>query len=208
MNIIFNGLSTLIRIKFHIIEILSRRTSNQMHSLGLKIKKNAFTVEDDMKLKKLVEKYGEHRWAFVASKMKNRNTRQCRERWINYLSPLAVNGKWTDEEDEHLREKVHTIGRKWKLISKSFPGRTDINIRNRWKYLTKHNMTELSYNILYSNKNGLSNDTKTIHHMENLDNIENVIELDDQQLQALINTIAYDATVEMSYFTDVDCFYS
>ncbi|OHT16349.1 Transcription factor WER [Tritrichomonas foetus] len=106
-------------------------------------KKNVFTADEDDKLRRLVMKYGEGNWYSIASKMKKRSTRQCRDRWVNYLSPLAVNGAWTLEEEELLRLKVQLYGRKWKFITQFFPGRTDINIKNRYNFLIKRDMKAL-----------------------------------------------------------------
>ncbi|OHT15979.1 Myb-like DNA-binding domain containing protein [Tritrichomonas foetus] len=100
-------------------------------------KRHTFSVEEDDKLRHLVAKYGECNWAFISSKMKKRDSRQCRDRWMNYLSPIVINGEWTDFEDNLLFEKVRTYGRKWKIISKEFPGRTEINVKNRWNFLNK-----------------------------------------------------------------------
>lgn len=100
-------------------------------------KRFAFTCDEDDRLRSLVNKYGEDNWAIIASKMKKRSTRQCRDRWVNYLSPLAVNGTWTPEEDRLLNEKVETYGRKWKFLTNFFFGRTDINIKNHYNFLQK-----------------------------------------------------------------------
>ncbi|OHS94678.1 r2r3-MYB transcription factor [Tritrichomonas foetus] len=101
-------------------------------------RRNTFTPEEDKSLNKLVIKYGENNWHKVARKMPRRDVRQCRERWFNYLSPLVVNGKWTQEEEGLLIEKVHEYGRKWKYLTQFFPGRTDINIKNRYNCLMKY----------------------------------------------------------------------
>ena len=105
-------------------------------------KRSAFTPEEDDRLKELVEKHGENNWFHIASKMPKRDTRQCRERWFNYLSPRVINGVWTKEEEELLAEKVAIYGRKWKTMEPFFPGRTDINIKNRWNFLQKRKARE------------------------------------------------------------------
>lgn len=105
-------------------------------------KRYAFTPEEDDRLRELVEKHGENNWFHIASKMPKRDTRQCRERWFNYLSPKVINGTWSPEEDKVLAEKVSQFGRKWKAIEAFFPGRTDINIKNRWNFLQKKRAKE------------------------------------------------------------------
>lgn len=115
-----------------------------------------FTIEEDEMLKKIVNQhilqskkyhfkayqksmvagvvdYEQLDWGKIAKEMDTeRNPRQCKERWINYLSPDVVNGPWTEEEDQLLIQKYNEIGPFWKLIAKFFPTRTDINIKSRW----------------------------------------------------------------------------
>ena len=104
--------------------------------------KNKFTLEEDMLLRKLVTQFGENNWQQVARRMEKRNPRQCKERWCNYLSPQVRNTPWTPEEDELLLNKVNEIGQKWVRISKYFPMRTDINIKNRYMVLMRRNRKE------------------------------------------------------------------
>jgi hypothetical protein len=100
-------------------------------------KRMAFTPDEDDRLRELVAKHGENDWGRIAAKLQRRDRRQCRERWFNYLSPRVENGPWTADEEVLLRRKVVEFGRKWKTIQSSFPGRTDINIKNHWKLMTK-----------------------------------------------------------------------
>ena len=101
-------------------------------------KRNAFTEEEDKMLSNLVGRFGEDNWNKIARRMPKRDVRQCRERWLNYLSPLVINGAWSKEEEELLVRKVNEYGRKWKFITQFFPGRTDINIKNRYNCLIKY----------------------------------------------------------------------
>ncbi|OHT13814.1 hypothetical protein TRFO_15931 [Tritrichomonas foetus] len=132
-------------------------------------KRFAFTCDEDDKLRELVSKYGEDNWSTIASKMRKRSTRKCRDRWINYLSPLAVNGTWSPEEDRLLYEKVEMYGRKWKFLTQFFYGRTDINIKNHFNFLQKKAMKtgqltqSLSKNIL--SQKPLNNASNIIHNM-------------------------------------------
>jgi hypothetical protein len=32
------------------------------------------------------------------------------------------------------------LGRKWQQVAQFFEGRTDINVKNRWNHLRKHNL--------------------------------------------------------------------
>ena len=101
-------------------------------------RKSKFTQSEDLKLWELVKIYGDSDWFSIANRMKNRNVRQCRERWCNYLSPFVSNGPWSPEEDRFLCQKVEEFGTKWTKIAPFFKARTDINVKNRWMTLMRH----------------------------------------------------------------------
>ena len=94
-----------------------------------------FSPEEDERLKELVSQFGEKNWKNIARQMPNRTTRQCRERYKNYLSPHLSNAVWTEEEDALLREKYAEIGPKWATIACFFHGRSDVNVKNHWTTL-------------------------------------------------------------------------
>ena len=48
----------------------------------------------------MVQTYGTKRWSLVASNLKGRTGKQCRERWTNQLNPLINKRPWSTEEDE------------------------------------------------------------------------------------------------------------
>ena len=101
-------------------------------------RRQLFSYEEDEQLKRLVEKFGDKDWKFIAKRMPGRSTRQCRERYKNYLSPEIKNGPWTKEEDDLLKEKYSEYGPRWSVISKFFKSRSDVNVKNRWSALSFH----------------------------------------------------------------------
>lgn len=107
----------------------SKRQSFKPHS--------KFSEEDDSRLRELVQEYGENSWIQIANLMPGRNSRQCRERWLNYLSPKLNTNTWTPEEDSLLLEKQKEIGTSWVKISKFFEGRTDQMCKNRFFLLQR-----------------------------------------------------------------------
>jgi len=99
-------------------------------------KRKLFNQDEDKILLDLVEEYGEN-WILIARRMDARNPRQCKDRYLQYLSPTVNVGPWTVEEDNLLIEKQRMMGKNWVEISKFFKSRTDTAIKNRFQYLLK-----------------------------------------------------------------------
>ena len=105
--------------------------------------RNKFTKSEDIVLLNLVNELGTRDWDVIASRMPNRNPRQCRERYLNYLSPNLSHEPWTPEEDKLLEQKLKEYGAKWVSISKFFKNRTDTMLKNRWLVLSRRSNTTL-----------------------------------------------------------------
>ena len=99
--------------------------------------KKKFTEEDDCKLRQIIATIGTQSWTDVAKAMGDRNPRQCKERWVNYLDPAINRGPFTPEEDELLVQKQIEIGSKWVTIAHFFNHRTDAQLKNRWQMLVR-----------------------------------------------------------------------
>jgi hypothetical protein len=91
-----------------------------------------FSADEDANWKTLVLQYGERNWKRISSVMNNRTTRQCRERYKNYLSTDLSVRPWSDAEDEILTQKVLELGQKWAQISRFFSSRSDVRLKNYW----------------------------------------------------------------------------
>lgn len=124
-----------------------------------------FTGIEDVQLSSLVRFYGDNRWDLIAERMPNRNPRQCRDRWQNYLSPNVTFSEWTDAEDSLLLSKVTECGKRWVFISKFFPGRTDTQLKNRFRLVWKR--SQQKHGELKSMERGESN-TDPQRHVVNV----------------------------------------
>jgi hypothetical protein len=99
--------------------------------------KHKFTHDEDQRLCSVVEEIGTVDWTLVARRMAPFTTRQCRERWTNYLNPTIANMPWTPAEDQLLEEKFAEFGTKWQVIAGAFPTRSKNSIKNRWNRLQR-----------------------------------------------------------------------
>lgn len=111
-----------------------------------------FSKEEDEKIRELVRVYGTKSWGRVSNEMRRRTSRQCRERWKNYLDPDVKNGPWAVEEDELLRDYVIQYGTQWAKIAGFFEHRTDTNVKNRW-VLLQRNSHRKTLNLIESSPN-------------------------------------------------------
>jgi hypothetical protein len=94
--------------------------------------KNKFSAAEDARLRGVISCGHCLDWTEVAKQMPGRNSRQCRERWNNYVNPSISYTPWTEAEDELLETKVAELGASWKIMTGSFPNRSKNQIRNHW----------------------------------------------------------------------------
>jgi hypothetical protein len=104
--------------------------------------KAKFSLEEDLLLNRLVFQFGPGDWNVISHFVSGRNARQCRERWLKYLCPVNRFEPFRPEEDALLRKLYQQFGAKWVKISRYFPRRTDINVKNRWLVLMRHDQKE------------------------------------------------------------------
>ncbi|KAL3654212.1 Transcription factor [Castilleja foliolosa] len=97
----------------------------------------SWSQEEDDILREQIRDHGTENWAIIASKFKDKTTRQCRRRWFTYLNSDFKKGGWSPEEDMLLCEAQKIFGNRWTEIAKVVSGRTDNAVKNRFTTLCK-----------------------------------------------------------------------
>ncbi|KAL3840605.1 hypothetical protein ACJIZ3_025196 [Penstemon smallii] len=97
----------------------------------------SWSQEEDNILREQIRVHGTENWAIIASKFKDKTTRQCRRRWYTYLNSDFKKGGWSPEEDMLLCEAQKIFGNRWTEIAKVVSGRTDNAVKNRFTTLCK-----------------------------------------------------------------------
>lgn len=115
-------------------------------TLDPSIRKGKWTGEEDELLRFAVKFHGGEKsekrdWCLVCRWVPGRTDVQCRERWMNILSPELKAEPFTPEEDERLCKllgEMNVDAVSWAAVqAKHFPGRTDSQVRRRWKMLAR-----------------------------------------------------------------------
>ncbi|KAK3025370.1 hypothetical protein RJ639_044910 [Escallonia herrerae] len=138
-----------------------------------------WSQEEDDILREQIRIHGTDHWAIIASKFKDKTTRQCRRRWYTYLNSDFKKGGWSPEEDMLLCEAQKIFGNRWTEIAKVVSGRTDNAVKNRFSTLckkrAKHEALAKENNTSYVNLNN-----KRVLFQNGLDTdetLENVVAL-------------------------------
>ncbi|XP_031389966.1 transcription factor MYB1-like [Punica granatum] len=98
-----------------------------------RVRKGAWTEEEDDLLRKCVDKYGQGEWRRVPLRAGlNRCRKSCRLRWLNYLSPNIKRGEFTEDEIDMIVRLHKLLGNRWTLIAGILSGRTANDVKNYW----------------------------------------------------------------------------
>ncbi|EFH63292.1 hypothetical protein ARALYDRAFT_894282 [Arabidopsis lyrata subsp. lyrata] len=104
-----------------------------MESSSNGLRKGTWTAEEDILLRKCIDKYGEGKWHQVPLRAGlNRCGKGCRLRWLNYLQPSIKRGNFSSDEVDLLLRLHKLLGNRWSLIAGRLPGRTANDVKNYW----------------------------------------------------------------------------
>lgn len=102
-------------------------------SQGMMIKRGPWTEDEDEMLLQYVDYFGISNWVRIASYLKSRTPKQCRERYHQNLKPSLNKTPISEEEGIRIEELVAHIGKKWAEIARIIGnGRSDNTIKNWW----------------------------------------------------------------------------
>ncbi|OQS00898.1 myb-like DNA-binding protein [Achlya hypogyna] len=98
----------------------------------------AWTPHEDELLRRRVEKAGSESWSKIAEAVPGRSSKQCRDRWRNHLDPSLIKTAFTTDEEIALENAYEELGNRWTEIAKRLPGRSEHDIKLRWKTMHPH----------------------------------------------------------------------
>ncbi|GER49534.1 myb domain protein 88 [Striga asiatica] len=96
----------------------------------------SWSQEEDDILREQIRVHGTENWTIIASKFKDKTTRQCRRRWFTYLNSDFKKGGWSPEEDMLLLILVFYLYLNF-LLSTILSEKTDNAVKNRFTTLCK-----------------------------------------------------------------------
>ena len=108
------------------------------------LRKSKWTEQEDNYLKEVVERcrFGSYiPWSKVAYFMPGRSKSQVFNRWAYSLNPSIKRGRFTKEENILMVAAVRRYGTDFSRVARFLPGRTSIQIRERYKTYLKYHST-------------------------------------------------------------------
>jgi hypothetical protein len=130
------GRTPLACLQEHVRE--SKVASARIREKERRIGNLCFTEDDVRRVRQLVLKHGQS-WKKIAKEFGGSWTpQQIMFEWRKHLQStgggvvVAKKGKWSKDEDDKLVKAVAVIGRQWAKVAQHVPGRTEMQVRERY----------------------------------------------------------------------------
>ncbi|OMJ95313.1 hypothetical protein SteCoe_1372 [Stentor coeruleus] len=132
-------------------------------------KPKLWTQQEDQALKVLVQQFGEKKWKIISQNFNStlnlsRTSKQCRDRWANYLNGYKTNS-FTSQEISNMLHYFDVYGSRWAKISRHLKGRTENQIKNFFYSTIRRNVRKF-------NKFKLENEKIRFSSVKLLENLE------------------------------------
>lgn len=111
-----------------------KELKNRMNNIDPNIQYGKWTPSEDKMLLSLVGSVG-FSWKLISKIMKNRNEKQIRAHYTNFLFPGINKKKFDAQEDEILLNNFKQLETNWTKYCPLLPGRSPRQIENRMKSL-------------------------------------------------------------------------
>jgi len=140
----------------------TEQQKTQFEELNHQTKRRFWLPSEDAQLIELVNLYGE-RWSKIATFIEGRTGKQIRDRYINSLKPGIRQEAWTKEEDELLIKLYLKIGNKWSRIAHCLRGRTENQVKNRFRTFFKRGSSSVEIEEFSKPKKYIKKELPDLH---------------------------------------------
>ena len=105
-------------------------------SINPSYRKGRWSEEEDVKLKMLLEKFG-NSWTYISKVMGTRSSRQIRNRYDENLNPHVKKSKFSQSEDKLILQLHNVFNNNWSKYLNYLPNRCVKVIKRRFLRLLK-----------------------------------------------------------------------
>jgi hypothetical protein len=88
--------------------------------------------QEDAHLLALVAQHGTSDWKRVSASFPSRTTKQCRDRFVQHLSPSVDKSPWQAGEERLLFVLQAELGSRWTVVARYLPGRSESSAKNHY----------------------------------------------------------------------------
>lgn len=107
------------------------KAENKPEKVKILSRQRKFTMEEDKILKEMVDTHGRN-WSLISRLMHNKDRKQVKDRYDNFLCKKIKRTPFTPEEDKKIIDLIKVMGNKFSKIAEEIEGRAPIMIKNRY----------------------------------------------------------------------------